>query len=341
MKTILAIDGGGIKGIIPCMILSKIEELTGSPISSLFDLMAGTSTGGFLALGLAVSDEKKQSLFKANQFLDIYTGESKNIFSRSLWQSLSSINGLYQKKYDTGSLEEKYEQVFKNLDFSSVNTNVMISSYDIENRNPFFFKSWKEEFKNIHLKTAARATSAAPAYFKPLQTKINNKSQTLIDGAIFLNNPAFAAYIEAKKLFKTEDILIISLGTGHNIVKYSYDKVKNWGFAGWTVPAMKIMYDEMSHSSDYFLSCLKKERFFRYQIELDNGKSGIDNIEKENIAYLIKKAEDLYHQNQDEIRELCDILMLNKRKKILKFLSKAKIAKKLKIINRKRVNKID
>jgi uncharacterized protein len=70
---ILSIDGGGIRGIIPAMILCEIESKTKKSISELFDLMAGTSTGGILVGGLSMADEsKKQSKYKAKDLVEFY-----------------------------------------------------------------------------------------------------------------------------------------------------------------------------------------------------------------------------------------------------------------------------
>ena len=96
--TILSIDGGGIRGIIPAMILAEIERRTGCRTAQLFDLIAGTSTGGVLALGLTVPDEKrKRPKYKASQLVSFYEEDGKEVF-HSFWQNVVSLHGLIDEK---------------------------------------------------------------------------------------------------------------------------------------------------------------------------------------------------------------------------------------------------
>src|SRR3954447_6363322 len=98
---VLAIDGGGIRGIIPALVLADLEERTGRPIASLFDLIAGTSTGGILACALTVPDANP-----AARVVDLYRRRGPDIFRRSLWQRLSSADGLLDEKHDARALVE-------------------------------------------------------------------------------------------------------------------------------------------------------------------------------------------------------------------------------------------
>ncbi|MEM7038484.1 MAG: patatin-like phospholipase family protein, partial [Bacteroidota bacterium] len=72
---ILSLDGGGIRGIIQSIVLAKVEEMAKQPICELFDVIAGTSTGGLLALALTMRDEDGKPVFKARQLTELYEGE--------------------------------------------------------------------------------------------------------------------------------------------------------------------------------------------------------------------------------------------------------------------------
>ena len=97
--TILSIDGGGIRGIIPAMIIAEIERRTGCRTAELFDLIAGTSTGGVLALGLTVPHEKgNRPKYKASQLVSFYEEDGKEVF-HSFWQNVVSLHGLIDEKY--------------------------------------------------------------------------------------------------------------------------------------------------------------------------------------------------------------------------------------------------
>ena len=95
---ILSIDGGGIRGIIPARLLQTIEENTGKPASTLFHLIAGTSTGGILGCGLAIGKS-------AREIAELYADRGGDIFHRSLWEKVTTIDGLSNPDYDPGPLE--------------------------------------------------------------------------------------------------------------------------------------------------------------------------------------------------------------------------------------------
>ena len=91
---ILSIDGGGIRGIIPARILQEIEETTGKAVAELFDLIAGTSTGGILALGLTKRAENGRPEYAAADLVELCEAEGPRIFNRSTWHSLKGLNNL-------------------------------------------------------------------------------------------------------------------------------------------------------------------------------------------------------------------------------------------------------
>src|SRR5690349_3735852 len=103
---ILSIDGGGIRGIIPAMLLAQIESRTNRPIARLFDLIAGTSTGGILALGLTVPRYPGGPLYTAGQLVDLYQNQGRRIFSRSMWRKLFACDNLTWKKYSSKGIEQ-------------------------------------------------------------------------------------------------------------------------------------------------------------------------------------------------------------------------------------------
>src|ERR1700685_3528229 len=109
---ILSIDGGGIRGIIPAIILSHIEKLLQKPIAKLFDLIAGTSTGGILALGLTKPDAKGEPQYSAADLASLYVSEGARIFSRSFWYRLLALNNFSDKKHPATGIEAVLEEYF-------------------------------------------------------------------------------------------------------------------------------------------------------------------------------------------------------------------------------------
>jgi patatin-like phospholipase/acyl hydrolase len=208
---ILSIDGGGIRGIIPAKILSYLEEKTDQRICRMFDLICGTSTGGILALGLTKPgpDDPNQPQYRAADLIKIYEEKGQTIFSRNIWQKIHSAWNLTDEKYDSLGIESVLWDYFQDVFLSQALTELVIPSYEIENRDCFFFKTRKAKEKpqinDFLMRQVARSTFAAPTYFEPCRMAAEhdpddpsdpNKTKpywALIDGGCLPTIPPCAA----------------------------------------------------------------------------------------------------------------------------------------------------
>ncbi len=205
---ILSIDGGGIRGIIPAMILSQIERRTGRRIAEMFDLIAGTSTGAILALGLTVPQDRKgnRPKYEASQLVSFYEEDGKNVF-HAFWHNIVSLHGLIDERYPSPAIEAVLQKYLgEETRLSQALTEVLITSYEIETCRPFFFTRRKARAKrgerfDPRLWEVARSSTAAPTYFAPFQLKRPKRSHlpplAFIDAGVFVNNPTLCAYAEA------------------------------------------------------------------------------------------------------------------------------------------------
>src|SRR5215475_329331 len=130
MKRLLAIDGGGIRGIIPAIVCKEIERLSGRRISDLFDLIAGTSTGALIAMGLAYPPNGKS----AADIVDFYKSEGEKIFSepRRLRRYVTG------PKYNNIELRRAIDKFFQNCRICDAVIELLIPTYDIRLRRPFY-----------------------------------------------------------------------------------------------------------------------------------------------------------------------------------------------------------
>ncbi|MGH8002739.1 MAG: patatin-like phospholipase family protein [Brasilonema sp.] len=239
---VLSIDGGGIRGIVPAMILAKIEEKTKKPIHELFDLIAGTSTGGILSLGLVKPNKDNEAEFSAEDLVKLYTDERNKIFKKRkifdlpfdkwpfnnllLFRLLESLRTsldlqispeeLIRSKYTRDEKEKVIKSRLGKTPLNKALTEVIITSYAINKRIPLLFTSNpdKEELKsnNFHricsgytMYNAAMATSAAPTFFKPYSPEYissEREKYLFIDGGVIANNPTYIAIIEAMKSYE-------------------------------------------------------------------------------------------------------------------------------------------
>ena len=179
---ILSIDGGGIRGIIPALVLYEIEKRTGQPIAKLFDLIAGTSTGGILALGLVKPNKNGTPQYSAKNLEELYENEGKTIFSSTICHKIKSLDGLLDEKYPSSRIESVLKKYFGDTHLSEALTNIIVPSYEIEQRTPWFFKSFNAKDTNkknedFLMRQVARATSAAPTYFEPCKINIHSRAK--------------------------------------------------------------------------------------------------------------------------------------------------------------------
>lgn len=319
MKKILSIDGGGIRGVIPAMVLAEIERRTGRPIADSFDLVAGTSTGGILALGLAKPGADGRPEYTAADLLRLYEAEGAKIFHRDPWHRIWAVENLLDEKYPSEGVERVLSRYFGKTTMSEALVEILVTSYDIERRRPYMFKrdrAISEPGRNWLMRQAARATSAAPTYFEPASIKSSGgQTMALVDGGVYANNPAMCGYVEARRLWRAEQsFCVVSLGTGELTRPIPYDEAKGWGLAKWAQPILGVVFDGVSDAVDYQLDALCKDdqsnvsHYYRHQVTLTEGNDDLDDSSRTNLAALKRLAENLIDQQDRQLKTLCELL---------------------------------
>ncbi|GMY12693.1 patatin-like protein 2 [Fagus crenata] len=281
--TILSIDGGGIRGLIPgtilCFLESELQKLDGEDarIADYFDVIAGTSTGGLVTAMLSSPNEKNRPLFAAKDIKDFYLNHSPKIFPQNRFplfhQATKIIGALLGPKYNGKYLHSLVKEKLGNTRLHQTLTNVVIPTFDIKQLQPTIFSSFKVK-KNPNLDALLSdvciATSAAPTYlpahyFQTKDPKGKVREFNLIDGGIAANNPALVAISEVTKevirgsshFFPVEKMdyarfLVISIGTGtsKDDEKYNAHESAKWGILSWlTSNGSTPIIDAFSQSS--------------------------------------------------------------------------------------------
>jgi patatin-like phospholipase/acyl hydrolase len=311
---VLSIDGGGIRGIIPATVLAEIERRTGSRIAQLFDLIAGTSTGGILALGLVRPSDADPSTphFEAADLAALYEQKGGEIFQRSSWHVALALDNLLGEKYSAQGLELVLDEYFGGTMLSQAVTETLVTSYELETRTPWLFARHKArdpaKKADFPMKFVARATSAAPTYFEPEELATQDPPLGFVDGGVYANNPAYA---EARDIHPdADDVLVVSLGTGQLTRPIHFADAKDWGLAHWAKPILDVVFDGVSDTVDHQLGVLCAarggvRRYFRYQTELTVGSDDMDNVTTTNIQALKGRAEELIESEDASLAELC------------------------------------
>jgi patatin-like phospholipase/acyl hydrolase len=316
---VLAVDGGGIWGVIPAMVLAAIEEQTKRPISDMFDLVSGTSTGGIIALGLTKPGADGKAEKSAKDVVQLYVADGRTIFPTSFLRGLH-LGAIRGAKYDGKGLETALQEHFGDTRLKDALKPVLIPSYDIEKQVPVFFKSEKARANpdyDFSMRDVVRATAAAPTYFPPekIDTADPLNYFALIDGGVVAGNPALCAYAEAMKMGKTADgVLMVSLGTGQFRRPIKYADAVNWGQLEWAQPIINIVLQGSNATVDYQLQQLlqddgPQQSYFRFQVDFGQNTS-IDDASDSNLKYLMDLARAYLSQSdtQDTIGRLCTLL---------------------------------
>ena len=311
---VLSIDGGGIRGLIPALVLAEIERRTGRRTATLFDAIAGASTGGILACGLARPGADGAPAFSAEELAGIYVEEGPKIFRRSLVKRIFSVGGWVDERYEDDGLNAALAEYLGDTRLREALVDVLITAYDIEGRFAFFFRSARarqDPAWDFAMADAARATSAAPSYFEPFEVTDAAGARTypLIDGGIFATNPAMCAYADVLAAgLRDEPAILASLGTGSLTRPYSYEEARWWGQLEWARPVIDIALDGTAQTVDFQLEALLGTRYLRLQTELTPASEPLDDASPENLARLTRLAEDLIASRSADIDRLCAVL---------------------------------
>lgn len=303
---VLAIDGGGIRGIIPALILSELQKRLGKELWRAFDLIAGTSTGGIIAAGIGTACNNGKP-YAPDQLVDLYVRNGPAIFRKN-W--LTPLREIFFPKYSPRELEYTLAKFFQNTEFCSALTPLLISSYDLQSQRPFFFKSHKiAACPNFNWKVTdiARATSAAPTFFPPFHLARGTENYALVDGGVFVNNPSMAAYVEARSLYPdAARVVVVSVGTGDRQDRITYARAKDWGLLGWARQIIPVLMDSVSEAVDFELTTLPECTYYRLQVlDLPPPAGEMDNVTPENLANLQSIAKNYIATHSAELDKAC------------------------------------
>jgi len=288
---VLAIDGGGIRGLIPALVLAEIERRTQRRIAELVDFIAGTSTGGILACALGKPDP-----LPAEEIAGLYVEEGPKIFDRSLLQQITSLGGYIDQRYSSKGLVAALRRYLGDTPMSAATVPLLLTAYDTDGRTIHFLRS-EGEHSDASMVDAAHATSAAPTYFEPVELD----GATLVDGGVFAINPALCAYAEVGGSLD----LLLSLGTGQHTRPLPYEKVKGWGQLEWARPLIDVVFDGGQDAVDFQLRTLIDGAYVRLQTMLREASDDLDDASEDNLERLRAEAERLIADRSAVIDDVC------------------------------------
>lgn len=259
---ILSLDGGGIRGVVTAVLLDRLDQAVPGWRGKI-DLIAGTSTGGIITLGLANG-------LQPPALRDLYVQQGKDIFDESWTRDLADLGGVIGSTYDNEKLTQALQKVFGTRTLNDLVHKVLIPAFWLDNREDARSRSWTPKiFHNFPGEDsdgdtlaykAALYTSAAPTYFPSVDG--------YVDGGVFANNPAMCALAQTQDRRAIaappplSDIRLLSIGTGTSLTFIS-DLSLDWGKAQWIKPLLNILMDGVSGISDYECKRLLNDGYHR------------------------------------------------------------------------------
>ena len=336
--TILSLDGGGIRGIIPITVLIALQKEMvrlgiDRPLYSCFDLIAGTSTGALIALGLCAPDPENPEMprepeqrfsfrrkhkpppllpaMTLESILDLYEHRSPDIFSKGPLGQLGAVTRMFMEKYDEHSLTEILQEIYGSMTINEALAPLIITAYECTRGEPFLFRSYRGS--QYLMKDAARAATAAPTYFSPafITDPETGKELCFIDGGVAANNPSLYAYLEAKQLYpQAEKFHIFSIGTAGSLFALPMQGLRRMGILDWIspakgVPLLHVYTSGQYHTAEHVMKTLPEVTYHR--IAGNKGKHPVpmDDVSKGNILRLKRAAQYIARSHEDVIQNYC------------------------------------
>ena len=276
MRRILTIDGGGVRGIMPAVLLAELERVTSKPARETFDMVAGTSSGAVLAAGIAAG-------IPAAEIVGIYAERARQVF-----RSIPLVSGIRRlvtgTLYDTGTLHELIREELgpaaRDWNVNDAPIDLLITAKRVSDGMPWYFVRDNPAnscraggFRLSHVVTAS---AAAPTYFRPWRIVPIGE---LIDGGIGVaGNPAYQACVEAFEYtdrYRAADTLLVSLGTG----KFLHRERPRWlwPWVGWLLA--ELLRSPAEQQTELVHRHYPQVPFYRIDTELAR-EIGLDAVDR-------------------------------------------------------------
>ena len=304
---ILSIDGGGIRGVLPAVVLAGLEEryLDGQPLARYFDLIAGTSTGGIIALGLGAG-------LRAADISRMYVERGGEIFPpgrdgaiRFVHRAGKWVTSLVRYRYNRAALDALLLEALGKRKFGESLTRLCIPSFDGHHGEVYVFKTpHHPDFKLDgveNMTKVAAATAAAPTFFRPLE----DGGYAFVDGGVWANNPVMIGLVDALSCFDVTQhrVSVLSLGCGTKSCSLNRAQMIGGGLLAWR----RIIETAMSLQSQNALGqaglLIGAERLIRLDAPMTGKPIELDDW-KRSVAELVPAAEQVLEEQGYAVAEM-------------------------------------
>ncbi len=310
---ILSIDGGGLRGIVPLIILREIEKRTGKRAHELFDMMVGTSTGGLISSCLTIrkSKDSVDPMYSVEDLIKMYSDYAHVIFPTrtAVGKIFSKVTNLWHPEFSDKGIKEVLNKFIGDQKISESLHPIIVPTYDLSSNKPVLFKtSEAKTASNADAKIfdICMATSSAPTYLPAYSFDYKGNKLIAIDGGVYANNPTMAAIAEISKYgdkgfykksdgsnVSMEDVSVLSLGTGSYMGSITLENAVRWGQLQWIQVITDIMMKGVSQTTDYEAAELTfNNQYLRLNIKIgEKDYSEMTDSRPQTRDYLIQQTQ--------------------------------------------------
>lgn len=304
---VLSLSGGAVRGLLPAVILAHIEEITGKPISQLFDLIVGTSTGSIIATLLTIPKEKGSTKpkYTAKDLIDVYLHECPKVFSNSTWKNITSGYGVYAPRFSTKLRDQLFDEWIGEYMMSETIVDIVIPTYELCTKENVFFKTRKAKLvkeDDFPIKEVVKGALAAPTVFPP--HPLNDR---LYMDALYGKSPAMFSVIEAIKHYGVtlEDIDLLDMGTGFSEDGSAEDISKTTqNGVGFLLEAFNCTINGNTKSTAYMVNQLlryRKDQCFQIEHYIEKEYINFIDVTPKTLNYLHDTATKYVHDNLERL----------------------------------------
>lgn len=312
---ILVLTGGGVRGLIPLLVLSKIEELTGKKTGELFDFMAGTSTGSVNCGIMAVADDDGNNRYSAQNIVDNYMDNIRMMFSAPWYHQFLTLFGIFGPRYLPEGKLSVLNGYFANSRLANVATNILVPVYDVVENSLKIIRNWAPSGKTLHsnylLTDLIHGASNPPMLFSPQSFTIDGEKKIFIDPGVVLNNPAEIALMNAWFMFPNKKIRLVLIGNGGNdVMKYDHQHIAEFGAYGLFQYLLNSPVINSKLSTDLVYEYIHEANDYGLDVEFveinSDGAQGllVGDTSDSNMARIRQFADKVLMENHNKIIEL-------------------------------------
>lgn len=310
---VLSIDGGGIRGYIPALVLAEVERRAGVHAATLFDLAVGTSTGAIISIGLSAGISATElAEFYPRYGARIFGPEGDRLtgrgttFAERMNNAGRTIGAPFggnaafggNARHTADGLEGVLQEVLGDRKVSDAALELAVTSFDAEGNRPVVISrrdARADPTWDMPLWAAARATSAAPTYLPPFVREWAGRGCRFIDGGVWANNPAGVAMAESLPLTAArgltgDSVVMLSLGTGVPRSSAVFDETGSWLGSAQDLVRMATA---TTAGQTLAVRALGPSRVTRLQVEDDRVAGRMDDPSPARLGILKAATDDL------------------------------------------------